>query len=144
MALTRRTLLQRASLGALALALGEMPKPAPAEAARLLPLDAVPALHASRTLPVGWLPLDGRTITRSEYPELHTALRGIYAPNGPLAGEAVVEQDGEHDIEFAVPDMRGSALGMFMQDELASPHMATMGPFVGEIHWKIRTDEETA
>lgn len=133
MALTRRTLLKRASIAGLALAFGKLELPTPVEP-MAIPAEVIPA---AASLPVGWLPLDGRTIRAGDYPQLHKALRGVYWPG-------TAEPEGYDDIEFAVPDLRGHALGAYMQDPIASPHMATNGPYAGQIHWKIKTDEETA
>lgn len=94
MALTRRTLLKRASVVGLALAFGKLELPASAE-----PL-AIEGVATAAAPPIGWLPLDGRMIKASEYPELHTALRGVYWPGVP-------EPTGYDDIEFAVPDFAG-------------------------------------
>lgn len=96
MPLTRATLLKRVSLGALALALGKLPSLEQAGPVTLEEMTGVPTLRSAGG--AAWLPLDGRTLTRHDYPELHAALRNVY---GVASGS---------EADFVVPDFRGRAL----------------------------------
>lgn len=124
MTLTRRTLLKRVSLGALAVAMGKLP---PLEAGPVV-AEGVPTLQSAGG--AAWLPLDGRVLKVQDYPELHSALREVYGISG--------------DAEFQIPDLRGVAAFGQPWETPAGPNPAVMpmmradGSKVGEVHWRIK------
>lgn len=134
MTLTRRTLLKRVSIGALALALGKLPPGAP-EVVRLEAVDGVPGLASAAAKMPAWLPLDGRMLKAHEYPELHAALRETYFGLPTSSADA--------DVEFQIPDLRGRAwLGESWETPAGSnpnvmPMMRADGQNLGDVHWRV-------
>lgn len=132
MTLTRRTLLKRVSLGALALAMGKLPPLDQAGPVTADEMVGVPTLQSAGG--AAWLPLDGRVLKARDYPQLHAALREAYYGLPPSAD----------DVEFQIPDLRGVAAFGQPWETPAGPNPAVMpmmradGHNVGEVHWRIK------
>ena len=57
----------------------------------------------------GWMLCDGTSLLASKYPELYTALGGLYGPSPPSEG----------DVWFKLPDLRGQFLRGISNDDAA-------------------------
>jgi hypothetical protein len=139
--------------GVALLVLRKLPTPAAAAPGELAVAHAVANERIVASYP--WLPLDGRTLTRQQYPELHTALTQM--TGGGLADAAT--------DTFSLPDLRARggtsadalyAVGAYRPPPdgptpetlapylLVEPMIRTDGEFVGTIAHRMRDDEGLA